>query len=94
MTSTPVTDEQLRDAWRELNRDGSWGDLGDATRAEMHLKLARGLALRRIHGPRADAAPAPIAATSNWPPRRQSAPPSQPPTLDRKRLAAGERDDD
>lgn len=97
------TEDQLRDAWRAI-AGPDWGDYDQAKKAATHWALVRLRASLVARGVRVDAQPAavhtPPAETA--PPAPAAAPPPhwgslrQPhgPTFDRKRAAAGERDDD
>lgn len=97
--ATEPTDDQLRAAWRAMATD-EWGDYERAKQAAVHMALVRLRASLIARGVRVDAAPA-LHPPPALPPA--SATPTRPwglrephalPGLDRKRLAAGERDDD
>lgn len=101
------TEDQLQAAWQRLRRP-EWGSASFEADKAAALRWAR-VRLAALH-PRAtttqeqahDQAPAhprtadprPAAAAANPPARRTPAQPTQLPIFDRKRAAAGDRDDD
>ena len=90
MTPEP-TDEQYERAWRELAKD-DWGTFAQVRAAARHYGLVRARAMALASGRSAPpAAPTPPAAPSFMGSLRV---PHQPPQLDRKRAASGEREDD
>jgi hypothetical protein len=95
------TDDELREAWRALARPG-WGSFDAARAAALRWMLVRSRARIIAHGTRI--APAPDAQAKAAPDTQPAQPgphawgslriPQHPPQFDRKRAAAGEREDD
>jgi len=96
-TEREPTDDQLRDAWRAVARP-EWGSYEQAKASWVRYSIARSRARLLANGHRVESPPpalhtpaAPATAPQTRYPLRVS---DQPIGLDRKRLAAGERDDD
>jgi hypothetical protein len=93
------TEDQLRDAWRALAQE-SWGDYDQVKQAALHWSRVQSRARLVASGVRVDAAPALVPVHHAAAPAPLSSPPwgsmraPHGPMFDRKRAAAGEREDD
>lgn len=89
------TEDQLRDAWHALARP-EWGAYDQVKQAALHWARVRSRARLVASGVHVDAAPAPAqpaGAPATSPPWGSMRAPHGP-MFDRKRAAAGEREDD
>ena len=95
------TDDQLRAAWAELAQP-DWGSFDQVRLAHLHWARVRMHALLRARGIPLDVRNAPPPSSPSTEPPVGGPPPSwgslkvptQEPLFDRKRAAAGEREDD
>lgn len=98
--TTDLSDEQLLEAWRQRRRPNWPALFEDAMRDPVYARLVR---MHALHAPPTRQRPAierpdppQACADAPMPPARaaRTAAPQQPALFDRKRLAAGEREDE
>lgn len=93
-TDREPTDEQLQAAWRALARP-EWGSYEEARLAWIHFSIVRSRARVAATGRQPVAEPTPVHTSAPTPAHYGSLRvPHQQPIFDRKRAAAGEREDD